>query len=100
MGKGSFRALVVLGILVPVTILAGLLVHPRSRGALTSFFAPLPASSGRPIRDAGSMTLPSLSVLGAESVELRTLREDSAAEATPEETFARLPRTALFALAP
>lgn len=46
------------------------------------------------------MTLPSLSVLGAESVELRTLREDSAAEATAEEALARQPRTALFALAP
>ena len=100
MGKGSFRAIVVLGILVPITILAGFVIHPRSRGALASFFAPLPPPSGRPTRDAGSITLPSLSVLGAESVELRTLREDSAAEATTEGTFARKPRTALFALAP
>jgi len=100
MGKGSFRALVVMAALVPISILAGLVIHPRSRAAISSFFAPLPESGGRPARDAGSMALPALSVLGAESVELRTLREDSAAEATTEGAFTRQPRTALFTLAP
>lgn len=94
MGKGSFRALVAVGILVPVAIVLAILIHPRGRALVSSFFAPLP----EPSRDAGTISLPALAIArGAESAELRTLREDASAQtnATPAAVRAR---RALFGL--
>jgi membrane-bound lytic murein transglycosylase D len=94
MGKGSFRALVAVGVLVPVAIVLAILIHPRGRALVSSFFAPLP----EPSRDAGTVSLPPLAIArGAESAELRTLREDASAQtnATPAAVRAR---TALFGL--
>ena len=94
MGKGSFRALVALGVLVPVAIALSVLIHPRGRAFVTTFFAPLP----EPSRNAGTVSLPPIAVArGAESAELRTLREDASAQtnALPQAVRAR---AALFGL--
>jgi len=94
MGKGSFRALVTAGVLVPIIIVAALLVHPRTRAMFTAFFDPLP----EPSRDAGTVSLPPLvAAKGPESAELRTLREDASVSTDAGATSVR-PRRALFGL--
>lgn len=86
MGKGSFRAFVALGALVPIAVAVTILLHPKSRAAVSSFFAPLPTAT----YDAGIVTLPPLSgALGAESVELRTLREDASVPTKDRKLHAR-----------
>jgi len=93
MGKGSFRALVAIGVLVPALVALAFVIHPRGRAHLAAFFAPLP----EPSRDAGAASLPPLvAARGAESAELRTLREDASAQ--PDARAGVRSRTALFAL--
>ena len=92
MGKGTFRALVVIAVMVPLVVIGLLFAIPASREAIASFFRPLPEGK----RDGGVAALPALaSQLGGESNELRTLREDAASHAAAL-AVAR-PRTALFA---
>ena len=95
MGKGSFRALVAMGILVPVITVLAVLIHPRSRAAIAAFFAPLPVAT----RDAGAGSLPPLvTALGPESAELRTLREDATAQDKAAASAPLRPRPAIFLL--
>jgi membrane-bound lytic murein transglycosylase D len=97
MGKGLFRALVAMGILVPVVLLGAVLIHPRGRALVGAFFAPLPAEAAN---DAGSTALPPLATpMGPEAVELKLLREDAAPEGQPERAPIRQPE-ALFAPMP
>ena len=96
MGKGTFRALIVIAVIVPLVVVIALFVHPTSRAHIGAFFAPLPEVK----RDGGAAMLPSLATqLGGESNELRTLREDATSrKGTTAPTIRQ--RTALFALAP
>ena len=96
MGKGSFRTLIAVGILVPVVIVLAILIHPLGRALVGSFFAPLPGAS----HDGGTVSLPALGAArGAESAELRTLREDASAQTDAAPSVVRS-RSALFSLGP
>lgn len=96
MGKGSFRALVAVGVLVPIVIVLAILIHPRGRAVVMGFFDPLPQAS----RDGGTVALPPLvAARGAESAELRTLREDASAQTDAGLGTVRA-RSALFELGP
>jgi membrane-bound lytic murein transglycosylase D len=93
MGKGSSWAVLAVGLSLPILVLLLLVAHPRSRGIIASFFAPLPAAQ----RDGGARVLPALGdVRGAESTELKTLREDASAQATGAQPVRK--RSALFGL--
>ena len=96
MGKGTFRALVVIAVMVPLVVMVALFLHPTSRAHIAAFFDPLPEVK----RDGGAAALPSLaSQLGGESNELRTLREDATSrKGAPAPPLRK--RTALFALDP
>jgi Transglycosylase SLT domain/LysM domain len=101
MGKGVFRALVAVAVIVPALFLLAVLLHPRGRAFVTAFFSPLPTDA---TRDAGAATLPPLATpMGPESVELKMLREDSAEEPAGGASTAEAPQRgqpALFASTP
>lgn len=99
MGKRSFWALITAGALLPIVIIVSLALLPASRKAITSFFKPLPtASHATASHDAGRLSLPPVGgVRGAESVELRMLREDASARSSDADRPLRR-RTALFGL--
>ena len=84
---------------IPLLAIVVVLVVPQSRALVVSFFAPLPVSSRESAIDGGGALPPLLTTLGAESSELRALREDAASRADGGGS-ARLvrSRSALFSL--
>ncbi len=80
MKKSSFRALTALLVGLPVLAFAAGVAHPRGRAFLVALASPLPTTTPRAALDAGVAALPPLTkAVGAESVALRTLREDTPA---------------------
>lgn len=98
MEKGTFRLVMAALVLVPSLALGAIWAHPGSRKTISTFFAPLPA----PTHDAGKVSLPALATtFGAESAELRSLREDASLGAPGNQADAPVrARGALFVLDP